>query len=53
MIRELGPDDRDAIESLLTARIADAMFPLVNLRDHGLGLGDFPSPHAHAIRIAA
>lgn len=51
MIRELGPDDRDAIESLLTARIAEAMFPLVNLRDHGLSLGDFPSPHPHAIRL--
>ena len=42
MIRELGPDDRAAIEALLTARIDQAMFPLVNLREHGLGWGDVP-----------
>ena len=51
MIRELGPDDSDAIEALLTARIDQAMFPLVNLRDHGFANGTFPSPHEHAIRI--
>lgn len=51
MIREQGPDDRDAIESLLSARIEQAMFPLANLRDHGLSLGAFPSPHDHAVRF--
>lgn len=51
MIREGGPDDRAAIESLLTARIDQAMFPLVNLRDHGLIRGDFPGRHDHAQRI--
>jgi len=51
MIREAGPDDRAEIEALLTARIDQAMFPLVNLRQHGLANGTFPSPHEHAIRI--
>lgn len=51
MIREAGPDDRAALESLLTARIDQAMFPLVNLRDHGLGRGDFPTGHDHAARF--
>lgn len=51
MIREQGPDDRAAVEGLLTARIDQAMFPLTNLREHGLGQGDFPSPHDHATRI--
>ncbi|KAF0114692.1 MAG: N-acetyltransferase GCN5 [Rhodobacteraceae bacterium] len=51
MIREAGPDDRAAIEALLTARLDQAMFPLTNLRDHGLARGDFASPHDHALRI--
>ena len=51
MIREAGPDDRAALESLLTARIDQAMFPLVNLRDHGLRCGDFPTGHDHAARF--
>ena len=42
MIREAGPDDRAEIEALLTACIHQAMFPLVNLREHGLGWGDLP-----------
>lgn len=50
MIRELGPDDRAAIEALLTARIDQAMFPLVNLREHGLGWHDVPA-HDHALRV--
>lgn len=51
MIREAGPDDRAAVEALLTARIDQAMFPLSNLRTHGLTFGDFPSAHAHASRF--
>ena len=51
MITEAGPNDRAAIETLLAARIDQAMFPLVNLRDHGLTPGDFPGPHDHAQRI--
>jgi hypothetical protein len=51
MIRELGPDDRAAIEALLTARIDQAMFPLTSLRTYGLTRGDFASPHDHAVRI--
>lgn len=51
MIVEQGPDDRAAVEALLTARIDQAMFPLTNLRTHGLTGGDFPSDHDHATRI--
>lgn len=51
MIVAAGPDDRAEIAALLTARIDQAMFPLTNLRDHGLAQGDFASPHDHALRI--
>jgi GNAT superfamily N-acetyltransferase len=51
MIREQGPDDRAEIEALLTARIDQAMFPLTNLRTHGLTRGAFPSDHDHALRL--
>ncbi len=51
MIRDQGPQDRAAIEALLTARVDQAMFPLVNLRAHGLAHGDFPSTHEHAPRF--
>jgi RimJ/RimL family protein N-acetyltransferase len=51
MIREQGPDDRAEIEALLTARIDQAMFPLSNLRTHGLIKGAFPSDHDHATRV--
>ncbi|WP_137111063.1 GNAT family N-acetyltransferase [Rhodobacter sp. SY28-1] len=50
MIREAGPDDRAAVEALLTTRIDAAMFPLTNLRAHGLGRGGFASDHPHATR---
>lgn len=51
MIREQGPEDRTAIDAILTGRIDQAMFPLTNLRAHGLGRGDFPSDHDHALRV--
>lgn len=51
MIREQGPDDRAALEAILTARIDQAMFPLTNLRTHGLTEGYFPSEHPHATRF--
>lgn len=51
MIREQGPDDRAEVEALLTARIDQAMFPLSNLRTHGLTKGAFPSDHDHATRV--
>jgi GNAT superfamily N-acetyltransferase len=51
MITETGPDDRAEIEALLTARIDQAMFPLTNLRTHGLVLGGFPGTHPHATRF--
>ncbi|MFM7335930.1 MAG: N-acetyltransferase, partial [Tabrizicola sp.] len=50
MIAEAGPDHRAALEAILTARIDQAMFPLSNLRAHGLGQSGFPSDHLHATR---
>lgn len=51
MIREAGPEERGALEALLTRRIDGAMFPLANLRAHGLGDGGFVSNHDHATRF--
>jgi GNAT superfamily N-acetyltransferase len=51
MIREAGLADQAAIEALLMRQIEGAMFPLSNLRTHGLGDGDFASDHDHATRI--
>jgi GNAT superfamily N-acetyltransferase len=51
MIREAGPGDRAAVEALLMRQIDGAMFPLSNLRAHGLGVGDFVSDHDHATRV--
>lgn len=51
MIREAGPGDRAVVEALLTRQIDRAMFPLSNLRAHGLGDGEFASDHDHAIRV--
>jgi GNAT superfamily N-acetyltransferase len=51
MIREMRPQDRDALEAFLISRIDEAMFPIVNLRAHGLGNGGFASNHDHASRF--
>jgi GNAT superfamily N-acetyltransferase len=51
MIVEQGPDDRAALEALLTARLDQAMFPLSNLRTHGLRNGGHASDHPHATRF--
>jgi GNAT superfamily N-acetyltransferase len=51
MIVEAGPEDTARIERLLTARIDQAMFPLTNLRAHGLRAGGFASDHPHATRF--
>jgi GNAT superfamily N-acetyltransferase len=51
MIVEAGPQDRPTLETLLTARLDQAMFPVTNLRAHGLGQGAFPSDHPHATRF--
>jgi GNAT superfamily N-acetyltransferase len=51
MIREAGPQDRDALEALLLLRIEGAMFPLSNLRAQGLGRGDFATPDFRASRF--
>lgn len=50
MIREAQPADRAVVESFLLRRVEEAMFPLANLRDHGLGTGGFASDHDHATR---
>lgn len=50
MIREATPRDRDRLETLLLRRLDGAMFPLANLRAHGLGHGGFASAHRHATR---
>jgi RimJ/RimL family protein N-acetyltransferase len=50
VIREAGLQDRNEIEARLIRRIDGAMFPLANLRDHGLGEGGFASDHAKASR---
>lgn len=51
MIRDAGPADRAAIEAMLLQQIDGAMFPLVNLRAHGLGDQDFASDHDYATRF--
>lgn len=51
MIRAAGPDDRAAVEAMLLRRIDGAMFPLANLRAHGLGDRDFASDHNQATRF--
>ncbi len=51
MIREAGPSDRALVEALLIRQIDGAMFPLSNLRTHGLGDGGFVSDHNHATRV--
>lgn len=51
MIREATPHDRAALETLLLRRLDGAMFPLTNLRTHGLGQGGFASDHRHATRF--
>lgn len=51
MIREAGPEDRAALETVLMSRLDQAMFPVANLRAHGLTRGRFPSDHPHASRF--
>jgi GNAT superfamily N-acetyltransferase len=51
MIREAGALDHALVEALLMRQIDGAMFPLSNLRTHGLGGGDFASDHDHAVRV--
>lgn len=51
MIREATPRDRDRLEALLLRQLDGAMFPLTNLRTHGLGHGGFASDHRHATRF--
>lgn len=50
-MRKAGPGDLAAVEAFLLQHADAAMFPLDNLRAHGLEDGDFGSPHAHAQRI--
>jgi GNAT superfamily N-acetyltransferase len=51
MIVEAGPEDRPRLETLLTARLDQAMFPVSNLRAHGLRKGGHASDHPQATRF--
>jgi GNAT superfamily N-acetyltransferase len=51
MIVEAGPEDRSLVEALLLPRLEGAMFPVSNLRAHGLRRGGFASDHPHASRF--
>ena len=51
MIREAGAADRNAVVAFLLGHVDGAMFPLSNLRNHGLALADFASDHLHAMRV--
>jgi RimJ/RimL family protein N-acetyltransferase len=53
MISEAGPADREAVEAFLLRHVDRAMFPLSNLRSHGLSDGDFGSDHRNAMRVWA
>jgi GNAT superfamily N-acetyltransferase len=51
MIFDVGPDQQNEVEALLTARLDQAMFPVSNLRAHGLRAKGFASDHPHATRF--
>jgi GNAT superfamily N-acetyltransferase len=51
VIRAASVADRAALEAFLLAHIDVAMFPMVNLRDHGIGAGGFGSEHPNAARF--
>jgi predicted GNAT family acetyltransferase len=51
VIREATIADRAAMQAFLLAHIEVAMFPMANLRDHGLGAGGFGSEHPNAARF--
>ncbi len=51
MIREAEAADRDALEAFLLAHIDVAMFPMANLRNHGLRAGDFSVEHPNVARF--
>ncbi len=51
MIREASVADRAALEAFLLAHIDVAMFPMANLRDHGIGADGFGSEHPNAARF--
>ncbi|MGL4234644.1 GNAT family N-acetyltransferase [Tabrizicola sp.] len=51
MIRAAVPKDEAVLEAFLLRHVDGAMFPLSNLRDQGLGEGDFASAHPHATRF--
>ena len=51
MIREAGPEDAAVVEAILLRNVGAAMFPLSNLRAHGLARGGFAGDHPHAMRV--
>jgi len=50
-MREAGPADAEAVAAFLLRHVEGAMFALTNLRNHGLGVGDFATNHPHAMRV--
>ncbi len=50
VIREAGPQDRRTLDAFLLAHIDVAMFPMSNLRAHGIGQTGFASDHPNAAR---
>ncbi len=50
-MRAAGPADHAALEAVLRAHAEQAMFPLTNLRDHGLADARFASDNPHAMRF--
>ena len=51
MIRDAKAAELPEITAFLAARMDEAMFPLANLRAHGLIEGAFASPDDHALRV--
>ncbi len=50
-MRDATPEDAPAVEAYLAARLDQAMFPVSNLRAHGLRKGGYASDHPHATRF--
>ncbi len=51
MIRAAGTTDAAQVAAFLLQHVDGAMFPLSNLRNHGLADGDFASAHSHAMKV--
>ena len=52
LLRAVGPQDAGAVEAFLLPRAPEAMFPLANLRTHGVAGDPEGPPHAMQVWIA-